>query len=319
MKSCFAVIVIILSLLSVAGFAAPAAADILTLAGPLAYIAPVDGKDGIYLQDETGGNFIFECGSENDIILTPSVSSDGRFISFVIDRGSLDKTIHIVGPLKKLGLKWVAHDEELMTVTRGAWPVIQDSLSVIICMPDQLTSNSGTPRNIYKVNTEAITPVIIGNPQVTHAWPLMHPSGSKLIYRFIPQPDEMGAVAEPAKSIIYDLNSGMSEGHFIDEFVFVEQWAASGELLFSYRNRDESGNRIYGLYDPVTRVSREIYRHQSYQGALNEDSRFLATIRVIPENGNNFDIMITDLETQVEINLTQSTWKSESLIGWIKR
>jgi len=319
MKSCIALIALVFSLAPAIGTTATSTAEILAQAGPLAYIAPVDGKDGIYVEDETGGNFIFACMSANDIILTPSVSSDGQYISFVVDRGTLDKIIHILGPIEKQAQKWVAQDQELMTIKRGAWPVIQDKQTVIICMPDQGMVGSGTPRNIYTVSAEAITPLIIGNPQVSHAWPLMHPNESKLIYRFIPQPDEMGAVSEPAKSIIYDLSSGSSEGHFVDKFIFVEQWAASGELLFSYRNRDENGNRTYALYDPKTRISREIYRHQSHQGALSQDLRFLATIRTIPEGGNNFDIMITDLETRGEINLTQSTRKSESLIGWIKR
>jgi len=298
--------------------APPKASSMTTEMGAIAFINEADGRDAVFVRDAEGENVIFICASANVIILTPSVSADGKFITFVVDNGRNQKAIHILGPIQKVKNKWQAHDLEVMTVRGGAWPVFKDDQSVYMSMPEQASlSNDGTS-NIYMINIEEIKQVSDNQGESTHIWPLMHPNGEALIYRDIPQTDEMGETVEPIKSVIYDLESGSSEMHFVDQFVYLEQWTSLGEILFSFRDKDQNGNRIYALYNPETRETREIYRNKSRQGALTSDSKFLATIRPVPEGSPQFDIFVIDLISKTEINLTQSPRQSESLIGWIR-
>ncbi|MBT4033121.1 MAG: hypothetical protein HOB84_07600 [Candidatus Marinimicrobia bacterium] len=299
--------------------AAPPDADsMMTEIGAMAYISASEGRDAIFIRDAVGESIIYTCISQNVIILTPSVSPDGKFITFVVDNGRNQKTIHILGPIQKVNTKWQAHDLEVITVRGGAWPVFKDDQSVYMSMPEQTSlSNDGTS-NIYLINDEEILQISDNQGESTHIWPLMHPNGEALIYRYIPQTDEMGETAEPVKSVLHDLESGSSEMHFVDQFVYLEQWVSLEEILFSFRDKDQNGNRIYALYNPDTRETREIYRNKSRQGALSSESRFLATIRPVPEGSLQFDIFVTDLISKTEINLTQSPRQSESLIGWIR-
>ncbi|NQV41759.1 MAG: hypothetical protein HQ506_05330 [Candidatus Marinimicrobia bacterium] len=286
--------------------------------GALAYISESDGRDAIFIRDSDVNNVIFSCSSGNVIILTPSVSSDGNYITFLVDNGRNQKTIHILGPLQKVNNRWQAHDLEVMTVRGGAWPVFNNDQSVYMSMPEQTSlSNDGTT-NIYLIGTDGIKQISDNLGVSSHIWPLINPNKDALIYRYIPQPDEMGYTAEPVKSIIMSLDSGSSEMHFVDQFVYLEQWTSLGEILFSFRDKDQNGNRIYALYNTETRATKEIYRNKSRQGALTSDSKFLATIRPVPEGNPQFDIFVTDLISTTEINLTQSPGQSESLIGWIK-
>ena len=299
--------------------AAPPDADsMMTEIGAMAYISASEGRDAIFIRDAVGESIIYTCISQSVIILTPSVSPDGKFITFVVDNGRNQKTIHILGPIQKVNTKWQAHDLEVITVRGGAWPVFKDDQSVYMSMPEQTSlSNDGTS-NIYLINDEEILQISDNQGESTHIWPLMHPNGEALIYRYIPQTDEMGETAEPVKSVLHDLESGSSEMHFVDQFVYLEQWVSLEEILFSFRDKDQNGNRIYALYNPDTRETREIYRNKSRQGALSSESRFLATIRPVPEGSLQFDIFVTDLISKTEINLTQSPRQSESLIGWIR-
>ncbi|MBC8376961.1 MAG: hypothetical protein H8E26_13025 [FCB group bacterium] len=312
-----------LLLLILVGFASLKAAppDVNTMTtemGAIAFINEADGRDAIFVRDTAGENVIYICTSGNVIILTPSVSADGKFITFVVDNGRNQKTIHILGPIQKVNNKWQANDLEVMTVRGGAWPVFKDAQSVYMSMPEQASLSHDGTSNIYMISNEEIKQISDNRGVSTHIWPLMHPNGEVLIYRNIPQTDEMGETAEPIKSVIYGLESESSEMHFVDQFVYLEQWTASGDILFSFRDKDQNGNRIYALYNPETRETKEIYRHKSRQGALTSDSKFLATIRPVPEGSPQFDIFVTDLISKTEINLTQSPRQSESLIGWIR-
>ena len=296
----------------------PEANDLMTEMGAIAYINESDGKDAIYVRDAASSNVIFTCASGNVIILTPSVSYDGKYITFVVDNGRNQKTIHILGPIQKLDNKWQAHDLEVMTVRGGAWPVFKDNQSVYMSMPEQTSISNDGSSNIYRISSEEIIKISDNQGVSSHIWPLINPTGDALIYRNIPQTDDMGYTTEPVKSVILNLESGSSDKHFVDQFVYLEQWTSLGEILFSFRDKDQNGNRIYALYNPESRKTREIYRSKSRQGALTSDSKFLATIRPVPEGSPQFDIFVTDLISKTEINLTQSPRQSESLIGWIR-
>jgi len=286
--------------------------------GTIAYINESNGRDAIFIRDGEGENVIFNCDYENEIVLTPSVSGDGKFIAFLVDNGRNQKAVHILGPIQKVKDEWQAEDLLVMTVRGGAWPVIKDGKSVYMSMPDQTSLSSDGTSNIYLVSSEEIEQVSDNMGISSHIWPLIHPNGEALIYRYIPQPDEMGEIDEPVKSVLFNLESGTSNMHFVNQFVYLEQWTGLGEILFSFRDKDRNGNRIYALYNLETRETREIYRNKSRQGSLSSEGRFLATIRSVPEGSVDFDIIVTDLVSKVEINLTQSPKTSESLIGWIK-
>ncbi|MBT6002370.1 MAG: hypothetical protein HOG76_06005 [Candidatus Marinimicrobia bacterium] len=286
--------------------------------GTIAYINESDGRDAIFIRDASGSDVIFRCDYENEIVLTPSVSSDGKFITFLVDNGRDQKAVHILGPIEKVNGKWQADDYLIIMVRGGAWPVIHDSKSVYLSMPDQTSLVMSGSSNIYLISAEKIQQITKNQGLSSHIWPLINPEGNKLIYREIPLPDKNGDVVEPIKSILFDLQSGASEAHFVNQFVYMEQWTEQGEILFSSKERDENGNRIYALYNPETMETREIYRNKSRQGSLSNEARFLATIRPMPEGGADFDIFVTDLLSKVEINLTQSPKESESIIGWIK-
>ncbi len=310
----------LLSLIALMGLSAVTAApynqsQTLPGMGTIAYINESNGRDAIFIRDGEGENVIFNCDYENEIVLTPSVSGDGKFISFLVDNGRNQKAVHILGPIQKVEDEWQAEDLLVMTVRGGAWPVIKDGKSVYMSMPDQASLSSDGTSNIYLVSSEEIEQVSDNMGISSHIWPLIHPDGEALIYRYIPQPDEMGEIDEPVKSVLFDLKSGTSTMHFVNQFVYLEQWTGLGEILFSFRDKDRNGNRIYALYNLET---KEIYRNKSRQGSLSSEGRFLATIRSVPEGSVNFDIIVTDLVSKVEINLTQSPKTSESLIGWIK-
>ncbi len=300
------------------GATPPEAKDMMAEMGAIAYINESDGRDAIFVRDAAVNNVIFTCASGNVIILTPSVSSDGKYITFVVDNGRNQKAIHILGPIQKINNKWQAQDLEVMTVRGGAWPVLKDNQSVYMSMPEQASLSNDGSSHIYLISTEEIIRISDNQGKSSHIWPLINPTGDALIYRYIPQTDEMGYTAEPVKSVMFDLESGTSEMHFVDQFVYLEQWTSLGEILFSFRDKDQNGNRIYALYNTETRETREIYRHKSRQGALTSDSKYLATIRSVPPGSPQYDIFITDLISKAEINLTQTPRQSESLIGWIR-
>ncbi len=286
--------------------------------GNIAYINEYQGKDAVFIMDAVGENVIFTCNYENEIILTPSVSSDGRYITFLVDNGRDQKVIHILGPVEKTGEKWQAPDLTLLTIRGGAWPIVRDETSVYISMPDQTALTLSGSSNIYLVSAEEIKQITNNMGNTTHIWPVLSPDGKKILYRSIPRVSTSDNISEPVKSVLLDLETGQEEAHFIDQNIYMEQWTDAGDLLFSFKELDQNGYRIYALYNPVTRETREVYRNNSRQGSLSKESRFLATIRPFPAGGADFDIFVKDLNSQQELNLTQTPKQSESLIGWIK-
>jgi len=316
-KRTYLVLLILVSFASLQAIP-PEANGMMPEMGAIAYINESDGKDAIYVRDAASSNVIFTCVSGNVIILTPSVSYDGKYITFVVDNGRNQKTIHILGPIQKIDNRWQAHDLEVMTVRGGAWPVFKDNQSVYMSMPEQTSISNDGSSNIYLISSEEIIKISDNQGVSSHIWPLINPTGDALIYRYIPQTDDMGYTTEPVKSVILNLESGNSDKHFVDQFVYLEQWTSLGEILFSFRDKDQNGNRIYALYNPESRETRELYRSKSRQGTLTSDSKFLATIRPVPEGSPQFDIFVMDLISRTEINLTQSPRQSESLIGWIR-
>ncbi len=286
--------------------------------GTIAYINEADNRDAIYVRDASSENIIFTCDFPNELILTPSVSSDGKFITFLVDNGRNQKAIHILGPIKRANGMWQAEDLIVMRVRGGAWPVVNDEKSVYLSMPDQTSLVVSRSSNIYLISPDEIKRITDNKGESSHIWPVINPKGDKIIYRSIPLPDENGEVSESIKSTIIDLNSGQDVSHFVDQYIYIEQWSNRGEILFSFKELDQNGNRIYALYNPETSETQEIYRHKSRQGSLSSESRFLATIRPVPEGSADFDIFVTDLISKAEINLTQSPNQSESLIGWIE-
>ncbi len=286
--------------------------------GTIAYINEADNRDAINVRDASSENIIFTCDFPNELILTPSVSSDGKFITFLVDNGRNQKAIHILGPIKRANGMWQAEDLIVMRVRGGAWPVVNDEKSVYLSMPDQTSLVVSRSSNIYLISPDEIKRITDNKGESSHIWPVINPKGDKIIYRSIPLPDENGEVSESIKSTIIDLNSGQDVSHFVDQYIYIEQWSNRGEILFSFKELDQNGNRIYALYNPETSETQEIYRHKSRQGSLSSESRFLATIRPVPEGSADFDIFVTDLISKAEINLTQSPNQSESLIGWIE-
>ncbi len=314
-----AVTMLILLISFSAGQAAPTDTySLMTGMGALAYISEWDGRDAIFIRDAGGENVIFSCSAGNVIILTPSVSPDGKYITFIVDNGRNQKTIHILGPILNIGNRWQANDLEVASVRGGAWPVFSDSQSVYMSMPEQTSLTNDGSTNIYLISTEEIKKISDNLGVSSHIWPLINSTGDELIYRYVPQPDEMGYTTERVRSIILDLSSGTSEMHFVNQHVFLEQWTVLGDILFSFRDKDQDGNRIYALYNTETRETKEIYRSKSRQGALMGDSKFLATIRPVPKGSAMYDIFVVDLDSKIETNLTQTPKQSESIIGWIR-
>jgi len=286
--------------------------------GKIAYINESQGRDAIFIRDASQVDVIFTCDFGNEIILTPSVSSDGKFITFLVDNGRNQKTIHILGPLEKVDEKWQANDLLVMMIRGGAWPVVKDHRSVYISMPDQTSLTLSRSSDIYLISPEKIQQITYSTDLISHIWPLVNSNSDKLIYREVPLYDEKGETSQAIRSRIIDLKSGASSEHFVDQSVFLEQWTRAGEILFSLKENDDNGDRIYALYNPATREAREIYRGNSRQGSLSTDSRFLATIRPAYPGSANFDIFVSDLISNTEFNLTQSPKQSESLIAWIE-
>lgn len=300
-------------------FAAPSKGDnVLASAGAIAFIKVSDGRDAIFIRDAQGENAIYTSAAENVIILTPSVSQDGAYITFVEDNGKNQKVVHLLGPLQKKGGTWMADDMELMSMRGGAWPVVKGAGEVYISMPDPTSLVMEKTSNIYLVSEEGVQQITDSDSTASNIWPLLHPDGSAMAYRSIPQPDDMGEINEPIATTILDLETGETSRHFVGQFVFMDQWTPAGDILYSFRDKDENGNRVYSLYSPETGASRVIHRSRSRQGSLSQDSDYLATIKLYPKGGAQYDIFVLDLDTGVEINLTETKDQSESLIGWVK-
>jgi len=294
------------------------AEEILLETGPIAFIKVSHGHDAIFIRDARGENPIFTCASANVIILTPSVSQDGKYITFVVDNGRNQKVVHLLGPIHKAGSKWVADDLELMSIRGGAWPVVKGPGEVYISMPEPNSLVLDKTSNIYLLSEAGIEQITESDTTSSHIWPLIHPNGKSIIYRYIPQADDVGDISEPIRSVILDLETGETTSHFSGQFIFMEQWTQAGDILFSLREKDENGNRVYSLYDPVTGESEVIQRSKSRQGAFATGAKYLATIRPFPAGNAQFDIFVTDVKTRTEINLTNTSDESESLIGWIQ-
>lgn len=286
--------------------------------GPIAFIKESNGRDAIFVRDGAGENSIFRCGADNQIILTPSVSADGKFIAFLVDSGRNQKTIHIVGPMDRINGEWQGEDLILNTIRGGAWPVVNDRQSVYISMADQTSLKLEASTHIYLISPDEIRQISFSGDSTSHIWPVINPQGDKLIYRSLPITDDEGLTNQQVKSVLLDLKTGVEQDLFVDQLIYTEQWSEDGGILYSIKDQAHKGNRIYSLLNPENNQKREIYENKSRQGSLSRNSQFLATIRRYPEGGANFDIFIADLVSGLEINLTQSLKQSESLIGWIE-
>lgn len=290
----------------------------LSKVGTIAYIAAEGGRDAIFIKGSKGSNTIFNCAYENEIILTPSVSRDGSYLSFVVDQGRNERMLHILGPITFSNGKWQAVDSILMMVKGGAWPIYGGENTTYLSMPNQTSLVTAPTSHIFQIQEDRLIQLSNNQGISNHIWPLLDPSGDRILYREIPGPEEDNQAPGRLQSVLQTIESGAQEYHFINQNVFLEQWVNSTEVLISTNVSGEPRMRSYGLYNLETRESQEIYRNSSRQGRLTSDSRYMATIRPVPPGGAQFDVFITDLESQDELNLTQSPKQSESLIGWIK-
>ena len=284
----------------------------------MAYIAAEDGRDAILLQDDEGHATIFNCSSPNEVILTPQVAHNGEYITFVVDNGQNVRVLHLLGPISKKTGYWKAPDSVVMTVRGGAWPLYDGDQNIYLAMPDQSSSGSNMEIYVYQSESEELSRLSDNMGTSNHIWPLLSPDGDKIIFRAVPVQSQDQSAGQVPKSVIYNIENRETESHFENQPVFLEQWISSGEILFSSKLNDQKSTRVYALYNPTTRTAVEIFKGNSRQGRLSDDSRYLAFIRSEPINGANFDIFIVDLETQIETNLTHSPNQSESIIGWME-
>ena len=299
-------------------FPAPPQKNKSDFGGTLAYIRAFEGRDAVFVKDATSENVIFTCDDENEIILTPAISRDGKHISFVVDDGRNHKTVHLLGPIEKHQDKWQADDSIIIVIRGGAWPLYAGNQNFFLAMPDQASLEMQTTTHIFQIKEEEILQVSDTRGISNHIRPLLNPEADRIVYREISIDDTTDWGAPAVRSIIQELETGATSSHFENQEVFLEQWIANGEILFSYKMNDREGNRVYSLYDPVSGGKREIYTNVSRQGSLTSDLRYLATIRQIPAGGAQYDIIVADLVEKTEQNLTQTKQLSESLIGWLK-
>jgi len=285
--------------------------------GALAFIRLHEGKDAIFVKDGRGEHRIYTCAEENVIILTPSVSHDGRYMTFVVDNGKNQKAVHLLGPITEGDHGWRADDQVLLNLRGGAWPVVEGENSVLIAMPDPTALVMKRTTGIFRIQPEGVERVSPVDTNASHIRPLLEPGGTRLMYRRLPEPDELGTITESIRSDILDLGTGVTAPSLAERSLILLQWCASGDLLYMLREEDEAGSRIYELFDPRTNRSREIHRSHSRQGALSSNGRYLAVLRQAAGGGADFDIFAIDLQTGGETNLTNSPATSESLIGWL--
>ncbi len=290
----------------------------ITSFGTIAYISSENGRDAIILRQGNEDMTVYVCSGENEIILTPKVTIDGKYISFLVDDGSSQRVLHLLGPIENYVGTWSAIDSVVTVVKGGAWPNYGQDQIFYLSMQNPDTNDLTLASDIYQIQDGKFTRINENEGLERHLWPLISPNGQQLHYRKISIQEENMHIAPRVNSIIYDLNSQTQEVHLADQNIFIEQWAANGMILYYYKVNDVERTRVYSLYDPKSRESKEIYQHSSRQARLSPDARFLATLRTYPAGSSQFDIFIINLETQQEINLTQTPQRSESLIDWIK-
>ncbi len=284
----------------------------------LAFIAAEDGRDAIFLRINGLIHTIFNCEYENEIILTPSVSADGEYITFVVDNGRNERALHLLGPIKERKGKWFAADKIVLMTRGGAWPLYAGNDSFYLTLPFDATMQVTSLPNVYSLQNDELTQITDNSGNSKHILPLLAPRGDFLVYRELLTTVQSDDEVQGPQSIMLNLKTGESEAHFVHQSIFMEQWASNNEILISTGSGQQGGTRIYSLYDPAFKNSREIYRNVCRQGSISEDMRYLATIRSVPAGSGQYDIIVTDLESTQEVNITQSTNQSESLIGWLK-
>lgn len=298
--------------------AAPKINQNLANKGVIAYISDLDNRDAIFIRDGKRVDAIFRCSSETELILTPQITANGKYITYVVDNGQNQRTIHLLRPFQDSNGVWTAEDSIITTVKGGAWPIYGDLGEIYLAMPDQEIAEPMGITDIYGIYQGQVTRISENLGYSKHVWPLMSPNGKKIMYRVIltqaPPMENIPVIS----SIIHDLRTGARTLHMVNQDVFVEQWTNNDEILYSIKLNDPKQTRNYALYNPGTRESREIYSNSSRQARLSPNNRYLATIRTHPEGSHQFDVFITDLEDNREFNLTQTPTQSESLIGWIK-
>jgi Tol biopolymer transport system component len=312
-------IVIFISMWCVMGLAAPnTESEAINNYGKQAYISTIGGNDAIVVMDGGTLSVLYNCVSQNEIILTPQLSLDGNYISFLIDAGGGNRQLHLLGPLQQVNGKWRAQDELVTEIASGAWPSYGRNSDFYLTLPAHDLSQYPGASNIYQLMDGKFSLVNENRGGEKHLWPLISPEGNKIHYRKVSKGLDMAGGGQLSLSILYDLESEEKEEHLANQNIFVEQWSGTGQLLYSQKINDNTGTRVYSLYDPKTRESQVILETVSRQARLSPDGRYLMTLRAFPEGNNHYDIFIVDLQTKTETNLTQTEHVSESLIDWIR-
>lgn len=285
--------------------------------GKLAYISTVGGNDAIIIKEGEATSVVYSCASQNEIILTPQLSSDGKYISFLIDAGGGNRQLHLLGPLEQMNGKWNAKDELVTEIASGAWPSYGRNSDFYLTLPAHDLSQYPGASNIHQLIDGKFNLVSENRGGEKHLWPLISPEGDKIHYRKVSKRLDMFGGGQLSLSILYDLESQEKEEHLSNQNIFVEQWSRTGQILYSQKLNDNAGTRDYSLYDHKIRESQMILRTNSRQARLSPDGKYLMTLRAFPEGNNHYDIFIVDLQTKTEVNLTQTAHVSESLIDWI--
>jgi len=284
----------------------------------VAYVANNDGLDAIFLSTQMGGQVIFQCDFKNELILTPQINPQRNSISFVVDQGNGLRAVHLLTPFVQNTGNWSAKDSIITVVRGGAWPTVAQDGSLYLAMPSQETIELKKETDVYRYYGGEFTRLSQNQEATKHIWPMLDPTGERILFHIIPIVDGSVSQEVQTRSIILNLNTFSADTHFVNQNIFLEQWTNNGLILYSNFANVEARIRSYVLYDPKTGESKEIYRNTSRQAKLSTNSRKLATIRTEPKGSAQFDIFILDLETNKEINMTKSHDKSESLIGWIE-
>ena len=286
--------------------------------GALAYISDYAGRDVIIVKDRVGTHQIYQCANENEMILTPGISPKREVISFVIENGENHRAVHRLKVKKGAQGAWLASDSIIIHARNAAWPTYAHTNILFLSMMDPREPQLALSTDIYSISGDQYLCLSNNSGLDKHLWPLLSPDEQQLHFRKIATAMPGGDGNPIVSSVIFDLELNTREVHLVGQRVYVEQWTANNLLLVSQRLTDEAGTRVYALYDPDTRESTEVYRNSSYQAQLAPDANYLATLRLEPAGGSNFDIFITDLYRQTELNLTNTPNQSESLIGWLE-
>jgi hypothetical protein len=282
----------------------------------LAYISNIDGFDAILLHGAGPDQMIYTCSSSNEMILTPSVDHWNMSFCFLIDQGTVDRSLHQLSLSRSRDGIWRTEHESLATLPGASWPVRSKDGGILLVMPDESTLSSGKVTGLFKLVDGSIQTIQSAEEKYKHYWPLVSPSGDKLFYRQSAVPQE--GIESPfwSRMIERDLNDQGLAFHFVDEPIYLEQWVTEG-IIYSVKLGDAARSRVYRLYDPENGQERELYRGSVWQARFSDDLSHLAVLRAQPGNESFFDIYLVDMNTGSERNMSNTPRLSESLIGWL--